>query len=145
MAAVTPVHLQWNYCNLAQKYNNVYLMLYVLNVWHNGDGLVEDCSISSAIALEILQSCTKSSMWSFPWLSGRLWYLPLYHTGDTTVILRFEKKKKNAEDMELFVKDMVRSSESWHQKILSITESCIVKGIYVIYIICMYNIQHCCW
>ena len=28
------------------------------------DGLVEDCSISSALAVEILQSCTKPSIYS---------------------------------------------------------------------------------
>ena len=31
---------------------------------HNVIGLVQDCSISIANALEILQSCTKPSMWS---------------------------------------------------------------------------------
>ena len=29
---------------------------------NHGDGLVQDCSISIAIATEILQSCTKTSM-----------------------------------------------------------------------------------
>ena len=28
------------------------------------DGLVQDCSISSALAMEILQFCSKPSMWS---------------------------------------------------------------------------------
>ena len=28
------------------------------------DGLMQDCSISSALAMEILQSCTKSSIWN---------------------------------------------------------------------------------
>ena len=32
--------------------------------WRLVDGLVQDCSISSAIAMEILQSCTKPSIWS---------------------------------------------------------------------------------
>ena len=30
------------------------------------DSLVQDCSISSPLAMEILQSCTKPSKWSFP-------------------------------------------------------------------------------
>ena len=29
------------------------------------DGLVQDCSISSALALEILQSCSKPSIWAY--------------------------------------------------------------------------------
>ena len=32
-------------------------------MWNNFDGFVQDCSISSALALEILQSCTKLSIW----------------------------------------------------------------------------------
>ena len=32
---------------------------------HNIVGLVQDCSISSALALEILQSCTKTSTYTF--------------------------------------------------------------------------------
>ena len=31
----------------------------------NIDGLVQDCSISSALAMEILQSCTKPSTYQF--------------------------------------------------------------------------------
>ena len=37
----------------------------------NVDHLVQDCSISSALAMEILQSCTKSSMYS--WLGPQWW------------------------------------------------------------------------
>ena len=37
----------------------------------NVDRLVQDCSISSALAMEILQSCTKSSMYS--WLGPQWW------------------------------------------------------------------------
>ena len=33
--------------------------------WHNIDGLVQDCSNSNALALELLQSCTKPSIWPF--------------------------------------------------------------------------------
>ena len=36
------------------------------------DGLVQDCSISSALAMEILQSCTKPSILSIQW--GFLWW-----------------------------------------------------------------------
>ena len=32
---------------------------------HNIDGLVQDCSNSSAVALELLQSCAKASIWLF--------------------------------------------------------------------------------
>ena len=31
--------------------------------WHKIDGLVQDCSISSALAMEILQFCTKPLKW----------------------------------------------------------------------------------
>ena len=30
---------------------------------HNVDGLVQDCKNSSALAMELLQSCIKPSMW----------------------------------------------------------------------------------
>ena len=30
---------------------------------YNIDGLVQDCSISSALAMKLLQSCTKPSVW----------------------------------------------------------------------------------
>ena len=32
--------------------------------WHHFGGLVQDCSISSALAMEILQSCSKQLTWS---------------------------------------------------------------------------------
>ena len=42
------------------------LMFHPLSSWccnrYHADGLVQDCSISSALAMEILQSCTKPSM-----------------------------------------------------------------------------------
>ena len=38
------------------------------------DGLVQDCSNSSALAMEWLQSCTKPSRWRLQSeLEGRLW------------------------------------------------------------------------
>ena len=33
------------------------------------DGLVQDCSNSSALAMELLQSCTKPSMYGFGWIT----------------------------------------------------------------------------
>ena len=36
----------------------------ILQYWHEIDGLVQDCSISIANALEILQSCTMPSKWT---------------------------------------------------------------------------------
>ena len=44
------------------------------------DGLEQNCSISIAIALEILQSCTKPSMWSE---NNCIWY----HTAPLTQFL----------------------------------------------------------
>ena len=41
---------------------------------HHIDGLVQDCSISIALATKILQSCTKPSIWSVP-----KDYTALYH------------------------------------------------------------------
>ena len=38
--------------------HNINIQLYV-------DGLVQDCSNSSALAMELLQSCTKSSIYSY--------------------------------------------------------------------------------
>ena len=42
------------------------------------DGLVQDCSISIATTLEILQSCTKPLICEFvivqyPWIEGSVW------------------------------------------------------------------------
>ena len=36
------------------------------------DGLVQDCSNSSGLAMELLQSCTKPSMYSSQWCEKRL-------------------------------------------------------------------------
>ena len=45
-----------------------------LSLWHSPtvylDGLVQDCSISSALAMKILKSCTKPSI-KFDWNHGR--------------------------------------------------------------------------
>ena len=41
------------------------------------DGLVQDCSISSALVMEILQPCTKPSIWAFCW---RFWGCTQPHT-----------------------------------------------------------------
>ena len=37
---------------------------------HSMDGLVQDCNNSSALAMELLQSCTKPSVYStnLPWI-----------------------------------------------------------------------------
>ena len=40
------------------------------NALHCIDGLVQDCSISIANALEILQSCTKASVWNTKLILG---------------------------------------------------------------------------
>ena len=45
--AVSPLLLHWRYCSLALSHR---------------DGLVQDCSISIVIAMEILQPCTKPSI-----------------------------------------------------------------------------------
>ena len=57
-------------------------------------GLVQDCSISSAfkLAMEILQSCTKSSklqktaVFTNWWLSARMQYPQCISSGDTAVL-----------------------------------------------------------
>ena len=38
------------------------------------DGLVQDCSNSSASALELLQSCAKSSIWNIAQYGSMLWW-----------------------------------------------------------------------
>ena len=50
----------------------------VLIQYKDVDGLVQDCCISSALALEILQSCTKPLMWSYQYGKSQC--------GDKTVI-----------------------------------------------------------
>ena len=45
------------------------------------DGLVQDCSNSSALALELLQSCAKPSIYQCS--STRLWYLQYISNGGT--------------------------------------------------------------
>ena len=49
------------------------------------DGSVQDCSISIAYALEILQSCIKSLIWS-----GRMWYQYLNGPPIERVFLKWE-------------------------------------------------------
>ena len=44
--------------------SELFLWLHVTNPVHQIDGLVQDCSISSALAMEILQSCTKPSKYA---------------------------------------------------------------------------------
>ena len=44
------------------------------------DGLVQDCSNSSALALELLQSCTKPSIYSGTWWVKPFLAKSLYHT-----------------------------------------------------------------
>ena len=41
-----------------------YRVIHFINREYDVKGLMQDCSISSALAMEILQSCTKPSMWS---------------------------------------------------------------------------------
>ena len=53
------------------------------------DGLVQDCSNSIAIALELLQSCTKPSI-SFKWL-----YVPHTWSWSTKLLVWKKKQKKN--------------------------------------------------
>ena len=41
------------------------------------DGLVQDCSNSSALAMELLQSCTKPSIWTYGhWCGGCTPFIP---------------------------------------------------------------------
>ena len=49
--------LTWNMVNL------LYEGIWIWILYHDFDGLVHGCSISIAYALEILQSCTKPSLW----------------------------------------------------------------------------------
>ena len=47
---------------------------------HQIDGLVQDCSISSALAMEILQSCTKSSKWNLYLSKGDQYQTMVIHS-----------------------------------------------------------------
>ena len=47
--------------NIGLGYNGTPVYLYIL---HNTDGLMQDSSMSSALDMEILQFCTKSSICS---------------------------------------------------------------------------------
>ena len=49
-----------NMCHLKRLYISRYMVVHFQ--WHYVDGLVQDCSIPSALAMEMLQSCTK------PWI-----------------------------------------------------------------------------
>ena len=62
--AVTPVLMHWSYCSLALSHQ--YVLFCVPTLTHktiHSDGLVQACSNSSANALELLQSCTKPSLY----------------------------------------------------------------------------------
>ena len=64
----TPSCSLWRHCNVRCVlcgYGRVYLYRSVLLRWYHEnyiDGLVQDCSVSSALAMEILQSCSKPTM-----------------------------------------------------------------------------------
>ena len=45
---------------------------------HHIKGLVQDCSNSSALAMELLQSCTKPLIWSVSTLHKRIDYIKMY-------------------------------------------------------------------
>ena len=78
------------------------------------DGLVQDCSNQSALAMELLQSCNKPSMCSY--LSGfLLWYL-FYHT--YVITLKVINKSSTRYD---------KKHDSWNVKLdaLLITWTCL--------------------
>ena len=53
-----PIWLRWDFCHDIWKKKGFWWSLHV-------DGLVQDCSNSSVLAMELLQSCTKPSMLYF--------------------------------------------------------------------------------
>ena len=53
-------------------------LLYVNDCEHYIDGLVQDCSISSALAMDILQSCTKPSIYRLCIIILRTWITPIF-------------------------------------------------------------------
>ena len=71
--AIFPLLMHWRYCSLTLSYPfPKWCLMISENVFfinqrgeNHVDGLVQDCSISSANALEILQSCTKLSICNF--------------------------------------------------------------------------------
>ena len=63
-------HYGTNGQTLTSQHTRAYRMCCIilkLNQWtanmHYADGLAQDCSNSSVLAMELLQSCTKPSMW----------------------------------------------------------------------------------
>ena len=42
---------------------------FIVEFYHHVDGLAQDCSNSSALAMELLQFCTKPSIWSYSYYS----------------------------------------------------------------------------
>ena len=66
IALLSDLHINimlWYFLRIYWQYTIVYIFSWFL--YHYIDGLVQDCSISSALAMEILQSCTKPSIWYY--------------------------------------------------------------------------------
>ena len=69
---------------MCKIYAGIYIEVMVmmpLPVLFEIDGLVQDCSNSSALAMELLQSCSEQSEWSFlpsvKLVSELIWYFVL--------------------------------------------------------------------
>ena len=45
------------------KLENTIIAVKQQNLWYHIDGLAQDCSNYSALAMELLQSCSKPSIW----------------------------------------------------------------------------------
>ena len=57
------------------------------------DGLMQDCSISSALAMEILQSCTKPWIWQWPYMSAMVSQITGKLTVGSTPCLDWQQRK----------------------------------------------------
>ena len=62
------------------------MVLWLSHLYING--LVQDCNISSAHALEILQSCTKKSIWECPYIQNMVLCTKLSHVRPPLCIAR---------------------------------------------------------
>ena len=78
---INPLSPNFVLCHLTQNWlaNSGFISNYI-------DGLVQDCSNSSALAMELLQSCTKPSisdsswlLWSFSWIISRTCQSFMFH------------------------------------------------------------------
>ena len=101
--------IQLNHWSIAAKFYwwwttralSTFSNLYNQHKWYlNIDGLVQDCSLSGALAMKLLQSCTKPSVYAITWWTkATFWTNHLYERALWNLIRILSFKTKSGHPM----------------------------------------------